>query len=225
LIWDAELIWNGSHPFSINDYKYHDVYEYLKQRCVFDLASTCDQLRTCNDHRYLKMRSSGSVLVGRVWHVRKGFIGVHATRCWYNCGMDLPYERDERRTLGACQGGGVWFGTVTPDTVLVVGEGIETTLSAMMLWGAKAGVATLGTEGLKSLVLPSAARKVVIAADNDEPQFHKVTGKKLPDGMNAAKATRRLWLEEDPNIDVEIKMAPGPAPRDWNDVLMEQRHV
>jgi hypothetical protein len=104
----------------------------------------------------------------------------------------------------------------------VAGEGIETVLSAMILWGASAGVATLGTEGLKALVLPQAARKVVIAADNDEPQFHKVTGKKLPDGMDAAKTTRRLWLQEDPNIDIEIKMAPGPAPRDWNDVLMSQ---
>jgi hypothetical protein len=216
------LVWDSSDPFSINDYKYQDVYEYLKQRCVFDLASTCDQLRTCNDQRYLKMRSSGSVLVGRVWHVRKGFIGIHVTRCWCNLGADLPYERDERRTIGACQGGGVWFGTVTPDNVLVVGEGIETVLSAMTLWGASAGVATLGTEGLKALVLPQAARKIVIAADNDPPQFHKVTGKKLPDGMATAKATRRLWLEGDPSIDVEIKMAPGPPPRDWNDVLMSQ---
>jgi hypothetical protein len=95
----------------------------------------------------------------------------------------------------------------------------------MILWGAKAGVATLGTEGLKALVLPQAARKVVIAADNDEPQFHKVTGKKLPDGNDAARITKRLWLEEDPTRDVDIKMAPGPAPRDWNDVLMEQCHV
>jgi hypothetical protein len=54
----------------------------------------------------------------------------------------------------------VWFGTVTPDGWLVVGEGIETTQSAMILWGAKAGVATLGTNGMRSLVLPQAARKI-----------------------------------------------------------------
>jgi hypothetical protein len=104
--------------------------------------------------------------------------------------------------------------------VLVVAEGIETTLSAMILWGATAGVATLGTEGLKALVLPQAARKIVIAADNDPPQFHKVTGKKLPDGNDAARITKRLWLEEDPTRNIDIKLAPGPAPRDWNDVLM-----
>ena len=82
-----------------------------------------------------------------------------------------PYQRDDRCTVGACQGGAVWFGTVTPDDVLVVGEGIETTLSAMILWGAKAGAATLGTAGLRSLVLPQAARRVVIAADNDAPVY------------------------------------------------------
>jgi hypothetical protein len=124
------------------------------------------------------MRSSGSVLLGRVWHVRKGFMGVHATRvewagpAYGKNGERLGYlscERDERRTVGVCQGGAVWFGTVTPETELVVGEGIETTLSAMILWGAKAGAATLGTAGMRSLVLPEAARRVVIAADNDAP--------------------------------------------------------
>jgi hypothetical protein len=191
---------------------------------VFELASASDQLRLAwGLNRIVNIRA-GWYLVARVWHVRKGFLGVHITRCEW-VGGERPYVHDERRTVGACQGGGVWFGTVKPDAVLVVGEGIETTLSAMILLGATAGVATLGTEGLKALVLPQAARKVVIAADNDEPQFHKVTGKKLPDGMDAAKATRRLWLEEDPTRDVDIKMAPGPAPRDWNDVLMETCHV
>jgi hypothetical protein len=64
----------------------------------------------------------------------------------------------------------------------------------------------------------------VIAADNDKPQSHKITGKKLPDGKDAARITRRLWLKEDPNIEVDIRMAPGPAPRDWNNVLMETDH-
>jgi hypothetical protein len=189
-------------------------------RGVKDLALTCEQLRQDYGlNRCMSIRS-GAVLLGRIWHVRKGFIGVHATRIG-RTGSDPPYAHYERRTAGACQGGGVWFGTVSPHEPLIVGEGIETTLSAMFLWGAKAGVATLGTEGLQSLVLPSAARKVVIAADNDLP----LPGKKFGVGLRDAKATRRLWLEEDPNIDVEIKMAPGPAPRDWNDVLMEQCHV
>jgi hypothetical protein len=227
LIWDAEFVWNQSIPFVHEQaYKVANVIEYLKQRCIFELANKCDQLRAgCQLNRFLRMRAYGSIFVARIWHVRKGFIGVHASRIERNLGADKEYERAERRTVGSCQGGAVWFGTVTPDIRLVVGEGIETVLSAMILWGAQAGAATLGTEGLKSLVLPEAARRVVIAADNDVP----LPGKKMGKGLEHARIARRNWLEEDPSIDVTIKMAPPPLEgehkRDWNDVLMESHHV
>jgi Toprim domain len=225
LIWDAEFVWNGSIPFGHEDaFKIEDVINYLKQRCIFELASKCDQLRASwNSNRFLRMRAYGRVLVGRIWHVRKGFIGIHATRI-ESLGTG-EYERAERRTVGACQGGAVWFGTVTPDIRLVVGEGIETVQSAMILWGAQAGAATLGTEGLKSLVLPEAARRVVIAADNNPTGPNKKIGK----GLENARIARRNWLAEDPSIEVAIKLAPPPSEaehqRDWNDVLMELRHV
>jgi len=206
LIWHAESIWDRADPFFQNEHKYRHAYEYLKQRRIFDLAVTCDQLRMAwGLNRVLNIRAYGSLLVGRIWHVRKGFVGIHVTRIEWN-GWEC--ERDERRTMGSCRGGAVWFGTVTPDTELVVGEGIETTLSAMILWGAKAGAATLGTAGLESLVLPQAARRVVIAADNDGPEPpHKVGI-----GLRAARKARWLWQAEDPTIDVEIKLAPPPKP-------------
>jgi Toprim domain len=167
----------------------------------------------------------GSLLVGRIWHVHKGFVGVHVTRVEWT---GREYERDQRRTVGMCQGGAVWFGSPSPTTELVVGEGIETVLSAMILWGAKAGAATLGTAGLRSLVLPQAAQRVVIAADNDAPIYKD--RKKLPNGLDAAKAARRLWYGEDPTLkDIEIRLAPPPLPdeysHDWNNVLMESCHV
>src|SRR5262249_13319797 len=148
------LIWNGADPFFQNEFKYTDIYGYLKQRRVFDLAVTCDQLR-CNWglNRIINIHAGGTYLVARIWHVRKGFVGVHVTQCLWN---GPGYAREDRRSVGACRGGGVWFGEVLPTTELVVGEGIETTLSAMILWGAPAGVATLGTAGLQSLVLPQA---------------------------------------------------------------------
>jgi Toprim domain-containing protein len=226
LILRAESIWDCAAPLFIADEEFNceTVIHYLAQRRILDLALTCDQLRASQRlHHVLPMRN-GQVLLARIWHVRKGFVGIHATRVEW-IGGDPPYARDERRTMGACQGGGVWFGTVTPQTPLIVGEGIETTLSAMILWGAKAGVATLGTEGLKSLVLPQAARRIIIAADNDLP----LPGKKFGIGLRDARIARRLWLQEEPTIDVEIKCAPPPkggeAKCDWNDVLMESCHV
>lgn len=225
LIWDAEGYWNDSISFIHEEaFKIEGVVRYLKQRCIFELASNCNQLRASWQlNRALRMRAYGNVLVARIWHVRKGFIGIHATRI-QSLGMG-EYERAERRTVGSCKGGAVWFGTVTPDIRLVVGEGIETVLSAMILWGAQAGAGTLGTEGLKSLVLPQAARRVVIAADNDAPQ----PGKKIGKGLEDARIARRNWLAEDPSIEVAIKLAPPPLDgehkRDWNDVLMESNHV
>jgi hypothetical protein len=160
----------------------------------------------------------GTTMLARIWHVRRGFVGVHATLIE---GASGGPDRSDRRTCGACRGGAVWFGAITPATELVVGEGIETVLSAMILWGAQAGAATLGTAGLRSLVLPAAARRVVIAADNDTPAFDN-KGKRLPSGMDAARAARLAWLDEDPCINVRIEM-PSKVGADWNDVLVESR--
>jgi Toprim domain len=224
-IWDAERIWSyETLPLIDHEegFKIRGVIEYLKRRRVFELASSCDQLRarsTGGLNHTLNIRAYGSLLLGRIWHVRKGFVGVHVTR------IDSDCTRDERRTVGACQGGAVWLGTVTPETELVVGEGIETTLSAMILWDARGGAATLGTAGLTSLVLPQAARRVVIAADNDMP----APDKKIGAGLQAARTAKRLWLAEDPTRDVEIRIPPPPKvgepKRDWSDVLMESAHV
>jgi hypothetical protein len=162
-------------------------------------------------------------LVGRIWHVRQGFIGVHLTRVEWN-GGNPEYARDERITCGDSAGGAVWFGAVTPQTVLVVGEGIETTLSAMELWGIEAGAAALGTKGLANLVLPGAARRVIIAADNNKP----LKGRKLGIGLEAAREAKREWQGDDPDVEVEIRLPPEPKGKaeqcDWNDVLMEQSH-
>jgi len=195
---------------------------------VWDLAAICDQLHVASGlNRVLKIPAYGTLLIARIWHVRKGFVGIHATRIEYVGNGDPPYQKDKERgtrTLGACKGGAVWFGTVTPDAWTVVGEGTETVLSAMQLWNCTAGAATCGTAGLESLVLPSAARRVLIAADNNVPEPpHKVGI-----GLRSARRARRTWLDVDPTIEVEIKLAPSPLPgehqRDWNNVLMESDH-
>jgi hypothetical protein len=208
LIYTAETIWNAARPLGATG---DIVCDYMARRKIDPLALACDQLKqTTGLHKAIKV-GAGAYLLARIWHVRKGFVGLHATRI-----ESFGLERDIRRTIGACRGGAVWFGAPTPDTELVVGEGIETTLSAMVLWGATAGAATFGTAGLEALVLPQAARKVVIAADNDPP----APGKHIGEGQRAAGAARRAWLAEDPLVSVRIEV-PDKAGKDWNDVLME----
>jgi putative DNA primase/helicase len=72
----------------------------------------------------------------------------------------------QKMMLGPCRGGAVRFGA--PGNVLMVGEGIETCLAAMLATGNPAWAA-LSTSGLRALDLPNEIRDVVVLADGDEP--------------------------------------------------------
>jgi putative DNA primase/helicase len=67
--------------------------------------------------------------------------------------------------LGSCGGAAVWLGT--PDGRCIVGEGIETTLSAMQLWGLP-GCAALSAGGMERLSMKDLPLRVLIAADADK---------------------------------------------------------
>jgi hypothetical protein len=68
--------------------------------------------------------------------------------------------------LGPCRGGAVRLGRVQPDQWLIIAEGIETTLTVMEAC-AMPGWAALSASGIRSLILPPEASKVLICADND----------------------------------------------------------
>jgi hypothetical protein len=73
----------------------------------------------------------------------------------------------QRLALGPVGGNAVQLFDPGGDALLV-GEGIETVLSALVLSRWKiAGWATLGTSGMVRLAVPSRFRRVLIAADND----------------------------------------------------------
>jgi phage/plasmid primase-like uncharacterized protein len=95
------------------------------------------------------------------------------------------------------------------DDVLVVGEGVESVLSAIQVLG-EGGYALLGTSGLKGIILPEVYRdrRVIIAADNDTSG----AGQKA-----ACEAARRL-VEEQNFLDVRIVIPPR-AGSDFNDRL------
>ena len=69
---------------------------------------------------------------------------------------------------GKTIGGGVWFGQANPEREFIVAEGIESTLSAMRIFGVTAGCAALSEGGVRKLVLPPAARLARIFPDHDE---------------------------------------------------------
>lgn len=69
--------------------------------------------------------------------------------------------------LGRCLGRGVWFDRKGPMSTLVVGEGVETVLSAMQATGKHNGVAGLTANGMEALEFPDSADQIYILVDSD----------------------------------------------------------
>ena len=90
---------------------------------------------------------------------------------------------------------------------LVIGEGIETSLSAGLLMGAPAWAA-LSAGNMKAVPLPDGVREVLIAADNDPP------------GQHAAWAAADAFLAQGRAVWVRT---PDVAGQDFNDVLQARR--
>ncbi|MBM9515038.1 toprim domain-containing protein [Desulfogranum marinum] len=67
---------------------------------------------------------------------------------------------------GKCGGGGVWFHRKENKSSILVGEGIETTLSAMQATG-KNGVAALSALGMQNIVIPDETEALYILVDSD----------------------------------------------------------
>ncbi len=123
------------------------------------------------------------------------------------CSRDLPNggrststslsESKRKLMLGCVGGGGVRFGSPSREEAYVVGEGIESTLSAMRLWGLSCGCAALSAPGLENLLLPADVNLVVIAADNDVNLR----------GQRAANRARSRWKAEGRQVRVRLPKA------------------
>jgi hypothetical protein len=111
--------------------------------------------------------------------------------------------------------GGVWFGTPSPTEMFVVGEGIESTLSAMILFGASAGVATLAANFLPAVRFPECVERVRVAADHDGPETHNI-------GFRKAAYAADVWRKE--GYEVALMRPPDPG-TDFNDVLRKRRGI
>jgi hypothetical protein len=111
---------------------------------------------------------------------------------------------------GHMVGGGVWIGVIKDSTrEFVVGEGIESVLSAMRIFAASAGCAALSELGVRRLILPQEVRRVRIFADHDE----------LGQGLAAAREAWRRWRDEGREVAVSIAERVG---EDANDILIRR---
>ena len=121
---------------------------------------------------------------------------------------DLPKEA-QRESCGILKGGAVRLASHRAGKALLVGEGIESTLSAMQLFRLP-GWAALSATGIEALDLPDEIRDVVIAGDNDANGV----------GYAAALSAYERWQGEGRHV--EILMPPN-AGDDFNDILFQER--
>jgi putative DNA primase/helicase len=142
------------------------------------------------------------VMVAVVQHVEHGVVGAHRTWLVVDGSAKASFD-PARMSIGAINGGAVWLAPAAG--TLMVGEGIETTLAAMVATGLP-GWAALSTSGLMALVLPPAVRNVIILADHDANGA----------GQRAAYAAAERWLAERRKVRIALPPLVGT---DWADVL------
>jgi phage/plasmid primase-like uncharacterized protein len=137
-------------------------------------------------------------------------IGVHLTYLRRDGGGKATLRKEyQRECRGVIHGGAIRLEEHDPDSELVVAEGIETTFSAMQLFG-RAGWAAVHAGGLKTLDLPSAVRDIIIAADNDASGA----------GQRNALAAYDRWRAEGRQVRIKTPPAIGT---DFNDLLLAAR--
>ena len=157
-------------------------------------------------------QSRWPAMLARVALASGAEITTHQTFVRHDGSAKAPLGKQARLFAagGRTIGGGVWFGVVDPDREFIVGEGIEATLSAMRIFGARAGCAALSAFGIRTLVLPSQARRVRISTDHDEHG----------QGLDAAREAARRWLGEGRAVVASISPRVG---EDANDVWLRKR--
>jgi putative DNA primase/helicase len=175
------------------------VVQYLAGRALNIEPPPCLRWTVQCWHR--EARAELPAMLARIDGPNGALIGVHRTYLRRDKRGD--WHRRDRASLGPIAGGAVRL--APPAEMLLVGEGIETCLSAMQATGTPAWSA-LSTAGLVGLVLPSFVHTVVILADHDQNGA----------GTRAAHAAAARWIGEGRRVYVAMPPEPGT---DFNDVL------
>lgn len=165
--------------------------------------------KTLRFHAGLK-HPSGGIWPAMVALVTRGSDGtplaIHRTFLSRDGAGKAPLD-PQKMMLGPCRGGSVRL--ADPLDVLMVGEGIETCLAAMLATGHPTWAA-LSTSGLRALDLPLNVRDVIVLADGDKA------------GEAAARDCATRWTREGRRV----RIAHPPQGMDFNDMLVRcARHI
>src|SRR5206468_3220898 len=126
-------------------------------------------------------------------------LAIHRTFLSHDGGAKAPVD-PHKMMLGPCRGGAVRL--ADPGDVLMVGEGIETCLAAMLASGHPAWAA-LSASALRGLDLPKNVRDVIVLADGDKA------------GEAAARDCALRWKRQSRRV----RIARPPQGMDFNNML------
>jgi putative DNA primase/helicase len=188
----ALAIWHSAKPSHGTP-----VETYLASRAI--CVPTPDALRF---HPGLRHPSGGiwSVMAALVTSGTDGTpIAIHRTFLARDGAGKAPVD-PPKMMFGPCRGGAVRL--ADPSDVLMVGEGIETCLAAMLATGYPAWAA-LSTSGLRGLDLPKDVRDLIVLADGDEA------------GDAAAEDCALRWKRQGRRV----RIARPPRGMDFNEML------
>ncbi len=131
-------------------------------------------------------------------------IGVHVTYLTADAKENAVGKNGKaRRMYGKIGGGRDVLKVADPKMPFIVGEGIETVLSAMQITGLP-GAAALSASNLSKFDPPECS-EIIIAADADEP------------GMDAAKQLADRLVAAGHKVRIAVPQTPD---HDWNDELI-----
>lgn len=172
------------------------VEKYLRARRI-TLLPDCLRYHPSLYHGILKSKWPG--MVALVTSSNGGAAAIHRT--WLDPGGRKASIDPDRMSLGPCEGYAIHLAPAAEH--ILVGEGIETCLSAMQETGVGAWSA-ISANGIRELILPSIVRRVTILADGDDQ------------GEGAALFACLKWQR----LGLDARILRAPWGHDFNDVLM-----
>ena len=125
------------------------------------------------------------------------------------------YTKTGAKMLGNMQGRGVYFYRQRSMAELLVGEGIETTLSVMQVTG-KNGVAALSTSGMKNIRFPDETEIIYILVDSDKSFAGQKAACKLARRFEKNDGNQAFLVTPDDSC-----FTDSPIKKDFNDLLQE----
>ena len=192
----AIALWNGSEP-ALGTLA--DVYLSAARKLPGLAASPAIRFRSDTRH---PEGCRLPAMIALVTDVNDTPVAVHRT--YLNRDGGKATVEPAKASLGPVWGGAIRMHPIVANIPLVIGEGIETSVSAGHLMGFPAWAAVSAGNLGKGLVLPPEVRSVVIAADPDEA------------GRNAAHDAWLRWTAEGRVVRVAVPDGPG----DFNDLLL-----